>query len=93
MSDPGHHPTPSIVNGKRRSRADFAEDFLDLDQFKRVEGRGRAGEKQPVFVRRIASGDETIVLCRSDGRRKKENSIQDNAERKLIEGLAEAKRR
>ncbi len=76
-----------IVNGKRRSRADFAEDFLDLGQFKRVEGRGRAGEKQPVFVRRIASGDETIVLCRSDGRRKKENSIQDNAERKLTEGL------
>lgn len=76
-----------IVNGKRRSRADFAEDFLDLDQFKRVEGRGRAGEKQPVFVRRIRSGDETVVLCRSDGRRKKENSIQDNAERKLVEGL------
>jgi len=76
-----------IVNGKRRSRAEFLEDFLDIDAFRRVEGRGKAGEKQPVFVRRIASGDETIVLCRSDGRKKKEDAIQDNAERKLVEGL------
>ncbi len=76
-----------IVNGKRRSRADFADDFLDLDSFRRIEGRDKRREKQPVFVRRISSGDETVVLCRSDGRKKKENAIQDNAERKLIEGL------
>ena len=76
-----------IVNGKRRSRAEFANDFLDLDAFRRVEGRGKAGEKQPVFVRRIPSGDETIVLCRSSGRKQKEDAIQDNAERKLLEGL------
>ncbi len=76
-----------IVNGKRQSRKEFAGDFLDIDQFRRVEGRGKAGEKQPVFVRRITVGDETIVLCRSDGRRKKEDAIQDNAERKLVEGL------
>jgi len=76
-----------IVNGKRQSRADFADDFLDLENFLRVEGRGKAGEKQPVFVRRITTGDETVVLCRSAGRKQKEDSIQDNAERKLIEGL------
>lgn len=76
-----------IVNGKRRSRAEFADDFLDIDAFRRVEGRGRSGEKQPVFVRRIASGDETIVLCRSAGRKQKEDAIQDSAERKLLDGL------
>jgi len=76
-----------IVNGKRRSRAEFLEDFLYIDGFRRVEGRGKAGEKQPVFVRRVTSGDETVVLCRSDGRKKKEDAIQDNAERKLVEGL------
>jgi hypothetical protein len=76
-----------IVNGKRRSRAEFLEDFLDIDSFRRVEDRGKAGEKQPVFVRRITSGDETIILCRSDGRKKKEDAIQDNAEQKLIDGL------
>jgi hypothetical protein len=76
-----------IVNGKRRSRAEFLADFLDIDAFRRVEGRGKAGEKQPVFVRRIPSGDETVVLCRSAGRKKKEDAIQDSAERKLIDGL------
>jgi len=76
-----------IVNGKRRSRAEFLDDFLDIDGFRRVEGRGKAGEQQPVFVRRVTSGDETVVLCRSDGRKKKEDAIQDNAERKLIDGL------
>jgi hypothetical protein len=76
-----------IVNGKRRSRAEFLDDFLDIDSFERIEGRGKVGEKQPVFVRRISSGDETVVLCRSDGRKKKEDAIQDSAERKLIEGL------
>jgi transposase len=76
-----------IVNGKRQKRAQFAEDFLDRDSFRRVDGRGKRGVDQPVFVRRIRSGDEMIVLCRSDGRRDKENAIQDGAERKLIEGL------
>jgi len=82
-----------IVNGKRRSRAEFLDDFLDIDGFRRVEGRGKAGEKQPVFVRRITSGDETVVLCRSDGRKKKEDAIQDNAERKLIDGLEKLRAR
>lgn len=59
-----------MVNGKRQARVQFAGDFMDLDSFRRVDGRGRAGEEQPVFVRRIDGGDgEKIVLCRSDGRR------------------------
>ena len=76
-----------VVNGKRQKRAQFAEDFLDRDSFRRVDGRGRSGTDQPVFVRRVRSGDETVVLCRSDGRQDKENAIQDGAERKLIDGL------
>jgi hypothetical protein len=64
-----------IVNGKRRSRAEFAADFLEIDRFRRVEGRGKAGEKQPVFVRRISTGDETVVLCRSAGRKQKEDAM------------------
>ena len=76
-----------VVNGKRQKRAQFAEDFLDRDSFRRVDGRGRNGADQPVFVRRIRSGDETVVLCRSDGRRDKEDAIQDGAERKLVDGL------
>lgn len=76
-----------IVNGKRQKRAEFAEDFLDRESFRCVEGRGRNGEKSPVFVRRMRADDEIVVLCRSDGRRDKEDAIQDGAERKLVEGM------
>ncbi|HKL22708.1 MAG TPA: IS1634 family transposase [Tichowtungia sp.] len=76
-----------IVNGKRQTRAAFAAEFMEQDAFRRVDGRGAADEKRPVFVRCIESGNETIVLCRSAGRRDKENAIVDGAERKLIEGL------
>jgi hypothetical protein len=76
-----------IVNGKRQTRAEFAEEFMEEDAFRRIDGRGTADEKRPVFVRRIESGNETIVLCRSAGRRNKENAIVDGAECRLIEGL------
>ena len=76
-----------IVNGKRQTRATFAAEFMEQDAFRRVDGRGAADEKRPVFVRRIESGHERIVLCRSAGRRDKENAIVDGAERKLIDGL------
>jgi len=76
-----------VVNGKRQKRAEFAADFLDETLFKRVEGRQENKSTRPVFVRKMTSEDETIVLCRSDGRREKEDAIQDGADRKLIEGL------
>lgn len=76
-----------VVNGKRQKRTKFAKDFLDAGAFARVEGREQDKSKTPVFVRRLRDGGETVVLCRSDGRRDKEDAIQDKAERKLIEGL------
>jgi hypothetical protein len=76
-----------IVNGKRQTRAAFAAEFMERDAFRRVDGRGAADEKRPVFVRRIQSDQETVVLCRSTGRREKEHAITDGAERKLLEGL------
>lgn len=76
-----------VVNGKRQSRAEFAEDFINTDKFKKVSGRGKIGDEAPVFVRRIETGDEIIVLCRSDGRKAKESAIRNNAEKKLLEGL------
>ena len=61
-----------IINGKRWSHAEFLDNFLDLDGFRHLEGRGKAGEKQSVFVRQ--SGDKTVVLCRGTGRKKKEDA-------------------
>lgn len=76
-----------VVNGKRQKRVEFAADFLDRNEFIRVEGRPENKSTRPVFVRRLKSGAETVVLCRSDGRRDKEDAIQDGAQRKLIDGL------
>ena len=76
-----------VVNGKRQQRVKFAADFIDEKKFRRVEGRDENKTTRPVFVRKIQDGNETVVLCRSDGRRDKEDAIQDNAEIKLIDGL------
>lgn len=77
-----------IVNGKRQARTKFAEDFLDRDNFRQVKGRTDDKRRRPVFVRRLEPSDgETVVLCRSEGRQEKEDAIQDNAERKLADGL------
>lgn len=76
-----------VVNGKRQKRIKFAEDFIDKNMFKRVEGRNENKSTRPVFVRKIKNENETVVLCRSDGRRDKEDAIQDSAERKLIDGI------
>lgn len=84
LSDKGYD---YVVNGKRQKRIEFAEDFINKELFKRVEGRKENKSTRPVFVRKIKAGNETVVLCRSDGRRDKEDAIQDNAERKLIDGL------
>jgi len=75
-----------VVNGRRQRRVNFAEDFLDTTSFTKISGRDdKSGT--PVFVRRIDHGEETVVLCRSDGRRDKEHAIAEGAEKKLLEGL------
>jgi len=76
-----------VVNGKRQNRSEFAEDFARTEEFTKVTGRGTGDEKRPVFVRRIKTDDEIIVLCRSEGRYEKENAIRNSAEKKLLEGL------
>ena len=76
-----------VVNGKRQQRIEFAADFINKKEFRRVEGRNESKSTRPVFVRKIKSGDETVVLCRSDGRRDKEDAIQDKAERNLVDEL------
>jgi len=81
-----------VVNGKRQSRASFAEDFLQTDQFTKISGRDGT-IKRHVFVRRIQTADETIVLCRSEGRQEKEDAILDGAERKLLDELCQLQAR
>jgi hypothetical protein len=79
-----------LVNGKRTTRRKFAADFLAIDKFHKV---GEREDKAPVLVRRIESGTEHVLLCRSDERRKKEDAIISKTEVKLIAALEKLKER
>jgi transposase len=74
-----------IVTAKRQSRSNFHEDFCEVDSFSLVAGRDG---KKPVFVKRVETENELLVLCRSDGRRQKEDAMLSGAENKYLEGLA-----
>ena len=73
-----------IVAAKRQSRSNFYDDFCDVDSFSLVEGREK---KNPVFVKRVETDDELLVLCRSEGRRQKEDAMLSGAESKYVEAL------
>ena len=73
-----------VVNGKRTTRQNFAEDFADANSFQAV--RGRDGKK-PVFVKRLWSNHEVTLLCRSDDRKAKEDAMVSKTEEKYLEAL------
>jgi len=79
-----------IVNGKRASRKNFYEDFVHADDFAKIGGRPG---KAPVFVRRICNGKETILLCRSEARKLKEDAMVSRKEEKLLEELEKLRKR
>jgi len=72
------------VNGKRTTRRKFAADFMELNRFHKV---GERDDKAPVFVRRLESETDHVLLCRSDERKKKEDAIVSKTEEKLLEAL------
>ena len=84
------HGYDYAVNGKRITRKQFAEDFLDLDSFHKV---GNRDDKTPVFIRRIESSVDHILLCRSEERKKKEDAIVSKAEEKFLAALEKLSKR
>ena len=78
------HNYDYVVNGKRTTRQNFAEDFADANSFQAV--RGRDGKK-PVFVKRLWSNHEVTLLCRSDDRKAKEDAMVSKTEEKYLEAL------
>ncbi len=73
-----------VVNGKRTTRQNFAEDFADIDNFQAVRGRD---DKKPVFVKRLWTDHEVTLLCRSDDRKAKEDAMVSKTEEKYLEAL------
>ena len=74
----------------RTTRRKFAADFMELNRFYKV---GEREDKAPVFVRRLDSETEHVLLCRSDERKKKEDAIVSKTEEKLLAELGKLARR
>jgi transposase len=73
-----------IVNGKRTTRKNFAEDFQQKNAFRAVQGRD---DKKPVFVKRLWNGHEAVLLCRSGDRKAKEDAMVSKTEERYLEAL------
>ncbi len=87
-----NHGFDYVVNGKRTTRKEFAEDFYDRDTFKRINGRD--GEiKKHVYVRKLERDGENIVLCRSESRKQKEDAIVSKMEERFIQELTKLEKR
>ena len=73
-----------VVNGKRTTRQNFAEDFKQKNLFEPVHGRD---EKKPVFVKRLWLDAEAVLLCRSEDRKAKEDAMVSKTEERFLEAL------
>ena len=73
-----------VVNGKRTTRQNFAEDFAAIDDFRAVQGRDG---RKPVFVKRLWTKHEVTLLCRSDDRKAKEDAMVSKTEERYLEAL------
>lgn len=73
-----------VVNGKRTTRRNFAEDFAGTGGFRAVQGRD---DKKPVFVKRLCAEHEVTLLCRSDDRKAKEDAMVSKTEERYLEAM------
>ena len=84
------HGYDYVVNGKRVTRKRFAADFLAINRFRRV---GARDDITPVFIRRVESAADHVLLCRSEERKKKEDAIVSKTEEKLRTALEKLAKR
>ena len=82
-----------LVNDSRRGRKNYLYQFLEDEKFSNIDGRDR---KTSVQVRMITESPgqqqedkegDRLILCKSEGRLKKEEAIRSNAENKFLEAL------
>ena len=76
-----------LVNETRSGRKKWREQFMEDEKFKTITGRDK---KTPVKIRVVADTEstyDTMVLCKSEGRRQKEEAIYSKAEIKYLDAL------
>jgi hypothetical protein len=86
-----------IVAGRPAERHEHQEAFEDDRGWSEVlrtpSPRNPDQKKTRVFIKRTGSGAEVHILCRSDGRREKDQAIRDKHEQRLLRDLTKLQAR
>src|SRR2546425_6609260 len=90
----GHHYIVAGRPAERHEHLDAFEDATGWTEILRTPSpRNPEQKKTRVFVKRAARGDEVHLLCRSDGRREKDQAIRDTHEQRLLRDLTKLQAR
>jgi transposase len=80
-----------VVAGRPAERQEHLEAFEDdagwTEVFRTPSPRNPGQKKTRVCIKRVVSGDEVHVLCRSDGRLEKDRAIRDKHEQRFLRDL------
>jgi transposase len=86
-----------IVAGRPAERHEHLEAFEDdtgwTEIFRTPSPRNPGQKKTRVFIKRVVSGDEVHILCRSDGRLEKDRAIRDKHEQRFVRDLTKLQTR
>lgn len=86
-----------IVAGRPPERHQHHEAFEDdagwAEILRPSSPRNPAQQKTRVFIKRAVSGDEVHILCRSNGRRQKDQAIRDKHEQRFLRDLTKLQTR
>jgi transposase len=90
----GHH---YIVAGRPTERHEHLDAFIDdagwTEVHRTPSPRNPAQKKTRVLTKRVPSGAEVHLLCRSDGRREKDQAIRDKHEQRFLRDLTKLQTR
>jgi transposase len=86
-----------LVAGRQPERNEWLDELEKDDDWEEVirkpSPRNPFQKKTKVEIKRERKGDETIILCRSDGRQEKDRAIREKQEGRLLQDLEKLKRR
>lgn len=84
----GYHYIVASRQAERNEHFEELEDEQGWDEvIRQPSPRNPEQKKSRVFIKRSASGDETHVLCRSEGRVEKDRAIREKHEARLLRDL------
>jgi transposase len=86
-----------LVASRQEERLEHYEEYVDESGWQEIlrepSPRNPGQKKSRVFIKRGKEGEETYVLCRSEGREEKDKAIREKHEEKLLADLEQLKKR